>query len=82
MVNKTTVASTGRPATRKEKNMGQLIEIKTICQKLRVGRTTLDSLRKRADFPEPVLHVGKLKRWSEEQIEEWLRRQKETPDAA
>lgn len=62
--------------------MGQLIDIKTICSKLRVGRTTLDSLRKRADFPPPALRVGKLQRWSEEEIEEWLRNQKETPEAA
>lgn len=63
--------------------MGQLIDIKTICNKLGVGRTTLDLLRKRAGFPAPTLCVGKLKRWSEEEIEEWLRHtKKETPEAA
>lgn len=63
--------------------MGQLVDIKTICAKLRVGRTTLDALRKRADFPLPALSVGKLKRWSEQEIDEWLQNsKKETPKAA
>lgn len=51
---------------------GNLIGIKTICNRLSISRSTLDRLRAKKDFPEPSLYVGKRPRWSTTVINTWL----------
>jgi len=50
---------------------GELLGVMDLCQVLSVSRGKLLRLRKRRDFPRPIMQ-GKYPRWSRPQINHWL----------
>lgn len=52
----------------------RLISIKVVLDRAGIGRTKMRELMARGEFPQ-VVHVGTSARWSEVEIEDWIRRQ-------
>ena len=52
----------------------RLLSINQLCKRLGCSRTTVQTLRKRPDFPRPILLTGKKLTFVESEIDDWLER--------
>lgn len=54
--------------------LDRLIPMKQVCQQAGVGRTTIDRLLAKGDFPKPT-YVGTSRLWSEQSVQLWIKAQ-------
>lgn len=50
----------------------QLLNVNDVCRKIKVSRTKFYEMLAAGEIPEPVI-VGCRKKWTEEEIEAWVR---------
>lgn len=53
-----------------------LLSVKQVCEKLGVSRVTFWRLRKNDGFPTPYCVSESAQRWSEQEVDEWVKSRK------
>jgi predicted DNA-binding transcriptional regulator AlpA len=53
-----------------------LLTVKQVCEKLGVSRSTLFLMRKNEGFPTPYCLSESAQRWSEQEVDEWVKSRK------
>jgi prophage regulatory protein len=61
--------------------MTQLLDLKQVCEKLAIKRSSLYRWIQDGHFPEPIIIGGKNTRWIESEIEDYINIKKESREA-